>query len=564
MNTNSVLRSVVLALSVAACSSAATSGPSTATSTGTPGPTPVATPGVATVTLAAATDVTASLTSIGAIVGTPTGFAMVGSTTSEDPTFSLEIGSADGSRWQRLDASPLGGLAGVAAGPRGWVGLSQHSANPGGAGLTTTIWYSADGLAWSEVPDQAGIGVSFPGPVTSSAGGAGFAVVGQYDDAGTSYPTVWTSIDGTHWNEADGLRQIGIDRVLVLNKGFIATASGASGSTASAFASADGVSWTAIVSQPFDATNSSAGSIAAMVGFDSRLATLIVGPTTGAIAVWTATPEVVNGTLTVPWQAHPEATSAFDSAGISGGSMGASAAVVLGYDRVTLQPLAWTSSDLVSWQRTDLDEATFDGGARDSVAAGPSGFVALGLAANLSGDLQTKIWHSVDGTAWQLADGDPLGSLPADPSGPCPEPPADVLGFLAMAPALWPTCFGDRTLTVTGYVADCGGCGGASAETGEPSWLISPLGYSAFWLNPAFIQADTGYGGFGVDIDPAHPVSVPPVNTHVALTGHFDDPAASTCRLVPNAGYIGGLLPPAWAIARCRKEFVVTAIRILG
>ena len=65
-------------------------------------------------------------------------------------------------------------------------------------------------------------------------------------------------------------------------------------------------------------------------------------------------------------------------------------------------------------------------------------------------------------------------------------------------------------------------------------------------------------------IDPAHPLAIPPVGTHVELTGHFDDPAAATCRMVPLPGAIGPVVPQARTVALCRQAFVATAIRKVG
>ena len=131
-----------------------------------------------------------------------------------------------------------------------------------------------------------------------------------------------------------------------------------------------------------------------------------------------------------------------------------------------------------------------------------------------------------------------------------------------MAPSLWPACFGNATLQITGYVAECG-CGGVTNSQGRPAWLIDSLGFAPFYLAPAVVQAETGPGGFGFRIDPAHPVTVPAPGTHVEVSGHFDDPAAATCRVFPNPGAIGPVLPNAQTIAICRQAFVVSTLRTL-
>jgi hypothetical protein len=122
-------------------------------------------------------------------------------------------------------------------------------------------------------------------------------------------------------------------------------------------------------------------------------------------------------------------------------------------------------------------------------------------------------------------------------------------------------CFGHDALTIEGFVTGCGGCGGTSAVAGSPSWLLDPLGYSAFWLAGAVVPASTGGGGFGVWIDPAHPIAIPAAGTHVFLTGHFDDPAAATCQLVPLVRLSVPLPNPGDAVATCRRSFVASKIR---
>jgi hypothetical protein len=126
---------------------------------------------------------------------------------------------------------------------------------------------------------------------------------------------------------------------------------------------------------------------------------------------------------------------------------------------------------------------------------------------------------------------------------------------------LSPFCFGNQAITVTGYVVDCGGCGGTSDEVATPSWLINNIGFSKFWLSPS--ASGNIDNGVGVDVDPAHPIKLPAFGTRVRLTGHYADPAASTCRLYPGPGSGAELPPPAQAILKCREQFVATGITIL-
>jgi hypothetical protein len=127
----------------------------------------------------------------------------------------------------------------------------------------------------------------------------------------------------------------------------------------------------------------------------------------------------------------------------------------------------------------------------------------------------------------------------------------------------WPACYSGRTISVAGYIAGCGECGGTTPYVSSPSWLINAVGFFKFWLAPQLVPPGGGPEGFGIQVDPAHPISVPKVGTHVRLTGHFDDAASPTCRTLPEPGSGVLLMPPSIAILRCRESFVATSVVIL-
>jgi hypothetical protein len=270
----------------------------------------------------------------------------------------------------------------------------------------------------------------------------------------------------------------------------------------------------------------------------------------------------------IAWQQDADADAAFTGAGISAVAAGAASVLVLGFDRATLDPISWTSRDGRTWTRTALDATTFGGGvpglAAVSGSAAGSSFAAVGFRANAAADVRSQVWRSDDGAAWSAADGDVLGVPPIAATGPCPTTvPTRIDDYLLLAPPLWPVCFADQTLKVRGFVSSCE-CGGTTSQQANPAWLIDPLGLSSFYLGPAIVQAATGRGGFGVMIDPAHPVAVPEVGQHVELTGHFADPAAASCRVWPNDEAFGPVVPRAQTVALCRQAFVVTGIRRLS
>jgi hypothetical protein len=124
------------------------------------------------------------------------------------------------------------------------------------------------------------------------------------------------------------------------------------------------------------------------------------------------------------------------------------------------------------------------------------------------------------------------------------------------------SCYGDTSLTVEGYSLDCGGCGGVDEYDRTPSWLATfiPL----YFVGPEAGAAglDPTYG-FPVFVDPASGISFPAPGMRLRVTGHFNDPIASTCTMTPKPGSGASALDPASVITTCRQSFVVTAVTIV-
>src|SRR5262245_56906267 len=98
-------------------------------------------------------------------------------------------------------------------------------------------------------------------------------------------------------------------------------------------------------------------------------------------------------------------------------------------------------------------------------------------------------------------------------------------------------CFGDDDVTFTAFRADPEGLGGLSAYAVEPKWLDTwtVLGGQYYLLADDTQVAPGFYGG------PYMTVAVPPNleatfkkldGKWVSVTGHFDDPAAQSCRVI--------------------------------
>lgn len=113
-------------------------------------------------------------------------------------------------------------------------------------------------------------------------------------------------------------------------------------------------------------------------------------------------------------------------------------------------------------------------------------------------------------------------------------------------------CYGDSELTF-----DATWLGGGEADcpaAPEPAWLAC----SPFSLQPSGDTRKVGAPQLFVAIHPRASVSMPfEPYAQVRVTGHFDDPAAQTCRET-QLGDAQTLAPAAEIIERCRREFVVT------
>lgn len=119
------------------------------------------------------------------------------------------------------------------------------------------------------------------------------------------------------------------------------------------------------------------------------------------------------------------------------------------------------------------------------------------------------------------------------------------------------SCFGGSTITfdatVSKPIQDCG-----VGPRVSPTWFCFP----GVFLAVPNAAPDSGLGALDAYWSPASgltPKSFPPGKT-VRITGHFDDPAASSCRVtsVPKGQ---SPEPHAAPVLGCRETFIVTAVR---
>jgi hypothetical protein len=141
----------------------------------------------------------------------------------------------------------------------------------------------------------------------------------------------------------------------------------------------------------------------------------------------------------------------------------------------------------------------------------------------------------------------------------CPPTPTTAAEIVAMSVPTAAACYGGAALTIEGYSVDCGGCGGVDEYDRSPAWLalnVPRYALSGSVPTPGQEQITS----FPMFMDPASGIVFPAAGSFVRVTGHFNDPAAATCKVTPKPGSSVSALDPASVITACRASFVVTAV----
>jgi hypothetical protein len=137
------------------------------------------------------------------------------------------------------------------------------------------------------------------------------------------------------------------------------------------------------------------------------------------------------------------------------------------------------------------------------------------------------------------------------PAADCVNPPPDIAALIAQADPV--ACYGNAPLALDAYLI-----GPAQVDYVvyvQPAWLGSP----STELELVGETRKNGAPFLLVAVDPASAISMSDhVYTNVRITGHFDDPAARTCRETGRVAGMGTPAPAAGTIERCRRTFVVT------
>jgi len=164
--------------------------------------------------------------------------------------------SADGTAWSPLPDEPAfdgGSVASLAAGRSRLVAVGTVL-DPSGS-TRAAAWWSTDGRSWTAAPVDASFANAQMNGVT--AGGPGFVAVGSADDGGSA--AAWTSTDGERWTRAPdgtgfgggGLR-IAMASVAAGPGGLVAVGSrdDAGNGSPTVWVSPDGITWRRVPDDP--------------------------------------------------------------------------------------------------------------------------------------------------------------------------------------------------------------------------------------------------------------------------------------------------------------------------
>jgi hypothetical protein len=472
----------------------------------------------------------------------PGGFVAIGNpvgrSTTSTPT--LIYVSPDGAAWHPATEPPVADYyypSGLAWGPAGWL----LTASGGERGEGTAVWSSRDGDHWTS------LGVLQSGYANGLTGsGLGYLLQTQGTAGfGSRAEDSWFSTDGIHWTESKTGLTGGNTQVTATAAGFYAGAvpgccPAQTGATA-AF-STDGVTWTSTRPNLFVV---SAGS--ALLGIEPGPDGSGGSPLRGSF---------YRGQL--GWRPIKDGDLPFKGAVVTSLVSDGRRATAFGWDSTTEASLAWTS-DGGPFTRQDLP-GTF-GGPPVLAAAGEGGVVVVGNRPNSRGS-NPIVWHQDASGSWEPEQSPVLSVAPEPSASDCGPPPTVPVAFVNLDHAAAAACYGDAPMTIRLWSSRCDGCFGGNGGTYDEAWLASPSS-NVLYLSP--VKWADNWSIYGV-LSPVLATVPDPswLDAWLEVTGHFDDPAATSCHWIPppdQVRYYGGT---GSIIDSCRQQFVVTRVRVVA
>jgi hypothetical protein len=295
------------------------------------------------------------------------------------------------------------------------------------------------------------------------------------------------------------------------------------------------------------------GSARQIVSVGDRLLGMDADPVSGAPRMWVGIP--VLGSMA--WLRDTDGEASFRDAAPSVLVSDGQRAVAFGWDRSTEEPLVWTLGP-TGWVRSVLPEAF--GGIPRVAVAGPAGFVVVGSRPTLRG-LNPIFWRETASGSW-IPERSPIVPVVPDPSSDeCGPPPRDAVEFTVLDRVLAVACLGDAQITFRAWAAECEGCYGSGDGRYEQAWLVGATG-NALYLSP--VEDDSGGWWTPAVVHPSLEYDTDWPGQWLEVTGHFDDPAASDCRLTPGPAEAWYYEGRQTTVDQCRQQFVVTEVSVVS
>ena len=439
----------------------------------------------------------------------------------------------------------------VVAGGPGFVALAWEIGSD--LGTNTVVWTSVDGVAWTRDAD-AESGHFATERVGIAATSSSVVITTCCDTSGKfGRPTLWTTTDGLSWAPttlptADNAGPIHLAATATgyLVVSLVADPSGVEGMALASWRSSDGRAW-----QRDEVLETNLRG--QMAGIDDVSAAgdgFLIADDSGAFFTVGA-----DGSVT---RIDPPAAYV----GLVGGPAGA---LWLGAPDIGVCLSAFSSREGVAEAiPEDAGGCAISNEAGVTVPVAGGWLVVAPRQAEPGADVVWAILPSGSTTAGQPPEGPapapPSSAIPALPTGPltarvaCPVGPVTVAKLIALSGNDRAACFHSRDLTFRAWVVDPGEGLGGTCPAVVPTWLLDCV--LPTWLLAPSKASDQTLHALK---HPGATGALKGVGRWVDVTGHFDDPAATTCRLEPGPAVVG-FPPVAWYVLACREEFVVTNI----
>jgi hypothetical protein len=448
-----------------------------------------------------------------------------------------------GNEWELVDAPEM--LEGItsfraAYGPSGWIAVSTSLSDEQ---PLPWIWQSDDGANWQRLGALGDLPIDGIGPLQLAGSPQAYVMTALQDGfprgSAPGSPRILYSADGIVWSERPTVAAS--DRVVSSGLGFYAYVADETRQHPAAF-SEDGWDWSLVDTGEMRPLVGVAGSGGGWVALE-RVGTVI--------RTWIA--RVENGRLV--WHHDLATEGEFEDAVVTAIAGGATA-VAMGWERGSESAL-WWSNDEAGWHRHRLPAAF--GAFPSTGAAAEHEYVLAGSGSSPLGG-NPVLWSSAGfGTlrpeTHPFIDGP--GSLSA---AACAEYDTDLLTLLGSSPLAQAVCRGDAPITTRAYIPRCDGCDSGSEPTSiEPAWLAQPSADRVLRLSPI---DDGDWSWLEAILDPSLRYRPGWEGHWVTVTGHFDDPAAATCRMEPRLEEELWYPGHAQVVRDCRGRFVVTSVSL--